>query len=86
MPRPKVVPSSSAQTTSSSGTGPPRSTSSGTTTPMTPSYLPPVGTLSRCDPLSHTGASAGKPAGRMNRLPAASVRWVQPAAVAWATT
>ena len=86
MPRPNVVPSSSAQQTSSSGTGPPRSTSSGTATPMTPSYLPPVGTLSRCDPLSQTGWSNGIDAGRMNTFPAASIRCLHPAAAAWAIT
>ncbi len=86
MPRPNVVPSSSAQQTSSSGTGPPRSTSSGTTTPITPSYLPPVGTLSRCDPLSHTRSSMPIEAWRMNTFPAASTRCLHPAAAAWAIT
>jgi hypothetical protein len=60
--------------------------SSAASTPYTPSNLPPVGWLSRCEPVITGGASASVPSRRRKRLPMASVAALMPSALAQAIT
>ena len=77
--RPKRAPSSSAQSTSTSGRGggsparaQARRTPSAAITPSAPSSQPPSGTESRCEPSASAGAAGRAPSSRAQRLPASS--------------
>src|SRR5262245_33117367 len=56
-----------------------RTTSMAAMTPSAPSYLPPMGTVSMCDPMAMGRKPGSKPARDAMRLPAASKRVAQPA-------
>ena len=57
-----------------------RSASSAPSTPSTPSNLPPVGWVSRCEPIAIGGSSSFLPGRRANMLPTESTVTVQPSA------
>ncbi len=86
MPGAKRLPSSFIQATSVTGRGGTMpascrvsSASKAASTPKTPSKRPPVGWLSRCEPIS-TGAPSAFPAISRNRFPAVSKPGVSPMA------
>ncbi len=77
--RPNRAPSSSAQSTSTSGRGGgspafdhERSTPSAAITPSAPSSQPPSGTESTWEPQTTASASGSAPSSRAHRLPASS--------------
>ncbi len=83
----KRVPSSLVQLTTSIGRSVSklksfsvRITSSPVRTPAMPSYLPPVGWVSRWLPMTTGGSSGRLPGRRANMLPSSSISTVQPAA------